>query len=936
MESQTSKSGGWLYRVKSFLKRSGPRHSVNAKTKNFLERLILRFANYWQNCPPLLRYLLASLAITLAGLCSPSAEIGNYRICLCNLGVGVALMFCLFGGLSYTPSIFVGLLAFNYSQHYSLLGGSCIFISFLSVLIIAVVGFFMRRFGVREGSLTSGSQLFLSLFEGILLPVCAAGLIIALAAQSKAFTVFFPEFSVGGFTGRLLVQSLIATVLGILVSFTIFQVFYKFNELNVSNFIHSAFFMIVGLAFLTSMFRVQVAEELSRDMKILQDQAFNVKHALEYQVNLQLRSIRDLEYLVIADSQNVLDPKHAEALLGYKGTQRVPWSMVLCFRALDKSQLAKMVPAKDIARQRGRYRYISCMQKRYKLNASLPLGYKNGQIVDENTPLGNWLISAEDPKYRNGASAPNTSFYSRYVIAQMRVDHNMLVGVCPCYLKDKLVGMVVVGVSYADFLQRYMEMFHTDKIGVRVNRFRNINDPKSQLFLLFDRNYQELSLYSTQLFVGFGNSDAKQVLRLDVSYTPDNGIFLLKSLENFSFYVVLLAFVGGMSNILMHQYVLVDEKARLQAKALDDKERYNSRITLGMSDLLITTDLNVRIVSVNETACKVFNSTESELKGRHFHLLAHWGRPCIQDGSCSAAKYYQYIRGMIKSGVELSSIKPQRTSSFIVGKNGKEVNYVGSFTVMQRDNGEVNIICLFRNVDNEVHLQKMRSDYVATLSHEMRTPLSCIKGTVDMFTKFGPKMLAGEGLSSKGVQMLDVAQRNITKLEQLVNDVLLCDSVDNNTLRIDAVQQPIEPIVRHVVESMREVAARDKIELRFGKLEGEAKVDAMRLDQILTNLIGNAIKYSKSGSEIFVEAILSSHRDCIVFSVVDHGEGIPKEIIPQLFNRFAVVSSDSVRKRGGLGLGLTICRGLVNAHGGEIWVESELGKGCVFKFTLPT
>ncbi len=930
MTGKTAKYAAWLNSIKDCWD--------EIKDGQLLQRAkqyIISGKRSWDNCSPIVRHCLAVLGIVLAGVCAPSAEIGEYRICLCNLAIGMSLMLGLIGGPSYTVTIFIGLLFFNFFQGYTFLGGSYVFISALSALIICSVSALLRRFDIRGKISTSGGRLFLYLLEVLVLPVCVAGIVIFIIAQNNTVTAILPSFSVGGITGKLLMQSLMAAVLGLLVCFTMFQMFLDFNELSVLGFIRTALFMTLGLCFLVSMYRSQAVDELDRDMKIIQEQSLNVKHALEYQINLQLRSIRDLEYLVLADSKRVLDAEHVESMLKYEGTQRIPWSMIICFKALDKAQLSKMISQKEIKRQRGRYRYISSLQKSYKRGVKFPDGYKNGVIVEENTPLGRCLLRAEGPKYRSSTSSPASSFYSRYFIVQMSSDHNVMMGVCPCYLHDKLVGMVVVGVSYDDFLQKAMEQFHTDKIGIQISRYEKINDGKSPLFLLYDRNFETASLFSTQVDVGFGNSDAEKVMRLNVSYTPDNGLFLLKSLENFSFYTLLLVFVGAMSNILMQQYALLDEKARIQARKLDDKDRFNSRITMAMSDLLITTDLGVKIVSANSTACDLFHTTEEKLKGQNFHHLVHPGLKCLEDGSCSAAKYYNYIRGVLKGGAEPSNIKPQRTSSFIVDENGCEINFEGSFTVMQRDNGEINIICLFRNVDADVKLQKMRSDYVASLSHEMRTPLSCIKGTVDMFTKFGPKMLEGEGLSAKGRQMLDVAQRNVAKLDQLLNDVLLCDSVDNNTLHIELKRQPVEPIVLHVVESMREVADKEGIELRMGTVEGIAKVDAMRLDQILTNLIGNAVKYSKSGSEILVEAKINETREYIVFAVVDHGEGIPKESIPQLFNRFAVVSSDSVRKRGGLGLGLTICRGLVNAHGGDIWVQSDLGKGSVFKFTIP-
>ena len=266
-------------------------------------------------------------------------------------------------------------------------------------------------------------------------------------------------------------------------------------------------------------------------------------------------------------------------------------------------------------------------------------------------------------------------------------------------------------------------------------------------------------------------------------------------------------------------------------------------------------------------------------------------------------------------------------------KTGLTISF--NFSIMHRDNGEINVIVILRNVDAEVKLKNIRSEFVAKLSHEMRTPLSCIKGVVDMFTQFPSKMVDKQGFTQAGDQMLEVARRNVSHLGQLVNDVLLCDSVDNSSLHLERTRQLVAPTVEKTVQNMRAEAEAKNITLRITKLEGETLFDELRLGQILTNLISNAVKYSDAGSEVLIEAAVSEGADKIIFKIQDFGCGIPKDKQNIIFNRYSLSRNETMRTRVGLGLGLTICSGLVKAHGGEIWVKSKVGLGSSFYFTLP-
>ena len=142
-------------------------------------------------------------------------------------------------------------------------------------------------------------------------------------------------------------------------------------------------------------------------------------------------------------------------------------------------------------------------------------------------------------------------------------------------------------------------------------------------------------------------------------------------------------------------------------------------------------------------------------------------------------------------------------------------------------------------------------------------------------------------------------------------------------------------VLGEVVENIRNLAAMKGVELdvRIDSATGSVEADPMRIGQVATNLIGNAIKFSPERGKI--EIFASGDSSNVTISVKDYGRGIAQRDLSRLFQRFAQLDSSTTRKAGGTGLGLVISKGIVEQHGGKIWVESSLGRGSTFSFSLP-
>ncbi len=229
-------------------------------------------------------------------------------------------------------------------------------------------------------------------------------------------------------------------------------------------------------------------------------------------------------------------------------------------------------------------------------------------------------------------------------------------------------------------------------------------------------------------------------------------------------------------------------------------------------------------------------------------------------------------------------------------------------------------------------LDKMKSNFVAIASHELRTPLSIIKGYADAF-QFGE---LGE-LSAFQMDKVKIMNARADQMTKIINDLLDVTRLEEGRLVGERWPAPVEGLLVNAVSEYKGRADQNGQELRFSveKDLPPVNVDVWRVHQVLENLISNAMKFTPEGGSIEVAAVTSSEPGMVEIEVRDTGPGIPAKEQEKLFTMFYQVESDSSRSAGGLGLGLVISKGIVEGHGGRIWVESEPGGGSSFKFTLP-
>jgi len=230
-------------------------------------------------------------------------------------------------------------------------------------------------------------------------------------------------------------------------------------------------------------------------------------------------------------------------------------------------------------------------------------------------------------------------------------------------------------------------------------------------------------------------------------------------------------------------------------------------------------------------------------------------------------------------------------------------------------------------------LDKMKSDFIAIASHELRTPLSIIKGYSDAFM-YGE---LGE-LPPFQLDKIKIMNARADQMTKIINDLLDVTRLEEGRLVGERWPAPVDGLIVNAVSEYKSRAAKCGQELRYAVEENlpPVSVDVWRVHQVMENLIGNAIKFTPEGGLIEVLARNASEPGMVEIEVKDTGPGIPASEQRKLFTMFYQIETDSTRSAGGLGLGLVISKGIVEGHGGHIWVESETGLGSSFKFTLPT
>ena len=253
---------------------------------------------------------------------------------------------------------------------------------------------------------------------------------------------------------------------------------------------------------------------------------------------------------------------------------------------------------------------------------------------------------------------------------------------------------------------------------------------------------------------------------------------------------------------------------------------------------------------------------------------------------------------------------------------------VNAAALRDRKGKATGAILVFHDLTRLKQLENTRREFVANVSHELRTPLSMIKGFVETLldgAKDDPQIAA---------RFLRTIEKHADRLTYLIEDLLTISRLESGQVVMNLQPTDISEVAARVCEDLAGRASDRNVKIRFSLPRPlRAYADGARLQQVFFNLIDNAIKYGRSPGEVIVSGRQSNGR--VEVEIADDGPGIPPEACSRIFERFYRVDKARSREQGGTGLGLAIVKHIIQAHHGEVWVESEMDRGAQFHFNLP-
>ena len=351
----------------------------------------------------------------------------------------------------------------------------------------------------------------------------------------------------------------------------------------------------------------------------------------------------------------------------------------------------------------------------------------------------------------------------------------------------------------------------------------------------------------------------------------------------------------------------LDERIKSVIKHRNELEAVLS----SMKEGVIAFDLEERILRINQVAAAMFDKDPWEMENRSIQETIR--NPELQ----------KFTKNALKNGDGLEC-------DIVFYHDKERVLNVHSTNLLDAKEQRIGILVVLNDVTRLRRLENMRRDFVANVSHEIKTPLTAILGFVETLLQDADKT------PDNTRRFLTIIDRHVNRLVAIIEDLLKLSRIERDSERkeISMIQAPVEDVIRTAIQVLESKAEEKKIKIDFRCDDSlYTDMDPHLIEQAVVNLLDNAIKYSSSQSTIEIHAVYN--KDEVQISIRDYGIGIEEEHLPRLFERFYRVDKARSRKLGGTGLGLAIVKHIIQAHNGKVTVESRPGKGSTFTLHIP-
>lgn len=368
------------------------------------------------------------------------------------------------------------------------------------------------------------------------------------------------------------------------------------------------------------------------------------------------------------------------------------------------------------------------------------------------------------------------------------------------------------------------------------------------------------------------------------------------------------------------QAAIAAHNAQLYQQVTQEKRRSDAILDSSADGIMIM-DAAHRIQRFNRALARMTGWSPAEANGRTHDDIISWARrePGVTLAEAEAG------------GWPLASASP--ASLVVEGElrrrgDGTIAVSITYAPLTGREGRLINIVANVRDITRFREAEELKSTFISIISHELKTPVSLIKGYAGTLRREDARWDPATVQDS-----LAIIEEEADRLAELIENLLDASRLQAGGLKLSLLEVPLDSLVRRLVEKFKVLSPRRKFQVDFPADFPPVRADEERLLQVLSNLISNAIKYSPEDGTIAVSGRVEPER--VNVSVADEGPGLPAEEVTRVFDRFYRADTQVTRRAKGAGLGLYLAKAVVEAHGGRLWVESEPGHGATFRFSLP-
>lgn len=353
----------------------------------------------------------------------------------------------------------------------------------------------------------------------------------------------------------------------------------------------------------------------------------------------------------------------------------------------------------------------------------------------------------------------------------------------------------------------------------------------------------------------------------------------------------------------------LDQVFHRMAEELKESARKERAVIDNALDFICTIDVNNRMIAANPASSALLGLQPDDLLGKYvIDLFADFDKK-------RASEFFDKLK---KEEITVPAELAMRTAS------GDTIETAWS---AHWSEAESSLFCVVHDITERRRIEKLKQEVTAMITHDLRSPLNTVVNVFNLLEE-----LLKESDEERVPRYLTMGRRNTDRMLTLINDLLDIEKIKSGHMNIEIKDFYIADCFTMCEELSLAAAEEVGVKLEFADSEIAVSADQNLVDRVLTNLVSNAIRYSSKGQT--VQVACTEDDGFARVSVKDQGQGIPEDELPTVFERFKQLKSGGAKNKGGSGLGLTICKAIVEMHGGKIWAESP-GQGSTFFFTLP-